>query len=171
LAENHEDSTGHPDLRYDRWLSRATITNSVSWFKYPEAIMELGQRESLEERVKHLERELAVMKERLADAPARHRMRFPLSLLIITILLFSLDLTLIRGHLRLPAAITGPGNVGVVIAAFNLIFAFAVGLIYGRTARLIGWSVIIGVCLLFSVASFSVAELVFDVVSNHNAYR
>jgi hypothetical protein len=138
---------------------------------YPEAIVELGQRESLEERVKRLERELTVMKERLADAPPRRSMRFPLSMLIIIILLLSLDLTLIRMHLRLPAAVTGPGKVGVAIGAFNLIFAFAVGLIYGRKDRIIGWSVIIGVCLLFGLASFSLSELVFDVVSNHNAHR
>lgn len=133
--------------------------------------MELGQRESLEERVKRLERELAVMRVILADARPRRSMRFPLSILIIIILLLSLDLTLIRMHLQLPAAVTGPGNVGVVIGAFNLIFAFAVGLIYGRKARLIGWRVIIGVCLLFGLASFSVSELGFDVVSNHNAPR
>jgi hypothetical protein len=42
---------------------------------------------------------------------------------------------------------------------------------YGRKARLIGWSVIIGVCLRFSLASFSLSELVFDLVSNHNAPR
>ena len=79
--------------------------------------MKPGQHESLEERVKRLERELAVMRERLADAPPRHSMRFPLSILIIIILLVSLDLTLIRMHLELPAVVTGPGNVGVVIGA------------------------------------------------------
>ena len=74
-------------------------------------------------------------------------------------------------HLRFPPGVTGPGTVdGVVIGLVNVIFAFAVGLIYGRKARLIGWSVIIGVCLLFGLASFSVSQLVFDVVS-HNAHR
>jgi hypothetical protein len=149
---------------------RATNTNSVSWFLDPEAIVEPGQRESLEETVKRLERELTVINERLADAPPRDSMRFPLASLIIIILLLSFDLTLIRKHLQFPAGVTGPGTYdGVVIASFNVIFAFAVGLIYGRKARLIGWSVIIGVCLLCGFASYSFSELVFDVV--HNAHR
>ena len=132
--------------------------------------MEPGQRESLEETVKRLERELAVMKQRLADAPPCGSVRFPLSTLIIIILLLSFDLTLIRKHLQFPAGVTGPGTYdAVMIAAFNLIFAFAVGLIYGRKDRLIGWSVIIGVCLLFGFASYSLSELVFQVV--HSAHR
>lgn len=132
--------------------------------------MERGQRESLEGRVKRLERELTLMQERLADAQPRPSMRFPLSSLIIIILLLSLDLTLIRKHLQFPAGVTGPGTYdGVVIGFVNVIFAFAVGLIYGRKARLIGWSAIIGGCLLFGLASYSLSELVFDVV--HYAHR
>jgi hypothetical protein len=135
-------------------------------------MVEPGKRESLEEQVERLERELTVLKESLADAPPRGSMRLPLASVIIVILLLSLDLTLIRKHLQFPPGVTGPGTYdGVVISLVNLIFAFAVGLIYGRKTRLIGWSVIIGVCLLFSLASYSLSELVFDVVNNHSAHR